>query len=106
MCSPLPTIHVHFLTCYSAEDRERLLAGDQASHLCHQTRCVNPDHIIVEPKAANEGRKACRALGPIIRTEFGGTELELLPLGECNCPGAKCIFMIERREARIAETNS
>lgn len=81
-----------------------MLEGEHASHLCHQPTCINPEHIVVEPKAANENRKGCRALGPVIKTEWKGTELTLAPRGICNCSGAKCIFMIERREAISAES--
>jgi hypothetical protein len=88
-------MHVH-----SDDEILRLLAGEQASHLCHQPTCIRADHIVVEPKAANEGRKACRALGPIIRTKIEGKSFVLPPKGECHCVGAKCIFMIEEREAR------
>lgn len=30
------------------------------SHLCHQTGCFNPGHIIVEPAWLNEDRKRCK----------------------------------------------
>jgi len=39
------------------------LDGNQAlevSHLCHNTKCVNPDHLTVETKAANLGRSSCK----------------------------------------------
>jgi hypothetical protein len=88
---------------YSAGDIARLLAGEHASHLCHQTNCINPAHIVVEPKARNEARKACRALGPIIRTQIGGEWFVLDRPGGCECPGEKCIAMVEVREARRAE---
>jgi len=76
-----------------------MLAGEHASHLCHNPTCVAPAHVVVEPKAANEGRKACRALGPIIVTRIGGVEYRLPPNGRCECPGEKCIFMVEERVA-------
>lgn len=87
------------LASKSDDEFQRLLAGEHASHLCHQPTCINPAHIVVESRAVNEGRKRCRALGPIIKTEWKGEQLTLPPLGKCRCPGVKCIFMIERREA-------
>jgi hypothetical protein len=90
---------INQLTLTRDREIDHLLAGEQASHLCHQPTCINPEHIVVEPKAANEGRKACRALGPIFKTVWQGKELTLPPQGVCNCSGRKCIFMIERREA-------
>jgi hypothetical protein len=77
--------------------------GDQASHLCHQPVCINPDHIIVEPKAANEKRKECRARGPIVKARVGETTIVLPPNGRCECAVQKCIPMIEWREAQTIE---
>ncbi|KAM3425882.1 hypothetical protein MY4824_010140, partial [Beauveria thailandica] len=31
-----------------------------ASHLCGRPTCIEPNHIAVEPKSANESRKGCR----------------------------------------------
>lgn len=47
-----------------------MLAGEHASHLCHQATCVNPAHVVVEHKEKNEAHKGCKARGPIIRTVF------------------------------------
>jgi len=58
-------------------DFERMLAGEHASHLCHNTICINPEHIVVESKA-NEARKACRALGLIVIVEIDGREITAL----------------------------
>lgn len=45
------------------EDHRRLVhKGEpdyEASHLCHQPTCIESTHIVVEPKKANEARKAC-----------------------------------------------
>lgn len=81
------TTAINLLTRCSSRDRNRLLTKEQATHLCHQTRQVNSNHTIIEPKATIEGRKAYRALGPIIKTELLRVELELPPLGEYKCPG-------------------
>jgi hypothetical protein len=29
------------------------------SHLCHESRCVNPHHLVVEPLDVNKGRNGC-----------------------------------------------
>lgn len=87
--------------CDSEEEVERMLAGAQASHLCHQPTCINPDHIVVEPKETNEGRKACRRLGLVVVTEIEGRTYRLEPEHQCACPEPKCIFMVERREAKL-----
>lgn len=82
------------------EDRRRMLEdGWHASHLCHNPTCANPDHIVVEAKARNEGRKRCKALGPVVLVTIEGREYRLPPNGTCECPGEKCIFMVERRTA-------
>jgi len=86
----MPTYLDHALTtsCRSDDDVARLLAGQQASHLCHQPTCINKAHIVVEPKERNEARK----------TMVDGREIVLPPNGSCGCLGEKCIFMIERRQ--------
>jgi hypothetical protein len=75
-----------------------MLGGQHASHLCHQPTCINPDHIVVETKEKNEGRKACKKAGSIIITEWKGEELVLPPNNDCRCE-PPCIYMIERRVA-------
>jgi hypothetical protein len=32
----------------------------QVSHLCHNPRCLVPDHVVVESPKENNGRKGCR----------------------------------------------
>lgn len=84
----------------SDDDFEKLLAGWHASHRCHNPVCINWAHITVEPKDWNEGRKDCpRRRSVIVRCVIGGVLYELQPAGECTCKGAKCISMIEEREA-------
>ncbi|KAF7561408.1 hypothetical protein G7046_g2743 [Stylonectria norvegica] len=34
--------------------------GWHAGHLCGNPRCIEPTHVYVEPKGANEARKGCR----------------------------------------------
>ena len=31
----------------------------EASHLCHNKKCMNPDHLIAETHAANKSRDTC-----------------------------------------------
>lgn len=50
------------------------------SHLCNQTRCMNPDHVIIESRADNNSRKGCTAwiqCGPRCR-DCDGQRLLLL----------------------------
>lgn len=75
-----------------------MLDGDHASHQCHNPRCLNPDHLIVETKAMNEARKDC-AMRVLVYTVIGGVKYELQPKA-CNCQGAKCI--ITKVEERVA----
>lgn len=32
----------------------------EVSHLCHHTSCVNPEHLVLEPRKVNLERKMCR----------------------------------------------
>jgi hypothetical protein len=38
---------------------EFVRAGEQISHLCSNTKCRNPHHIISEPSIVNQSRKNC-----------------------------------------------
>lgn len=35
--------------------------GLQASHLCHESDCFNPDHIVIESSQSNKRRNDCKA---------------------------------------------
>lgn len=63
---------------------------------------INREHLAVESKDLNEGRKACKKAGPIIETVLEGKRFRLPPLVECRCL-PPCIFMIEERVAVPAE---
>lgn len=39
---------------------ETVRAGEDASHLCHQKKCIHSSHIIPESTVANQARKGCR----------------------------------------------
>ena len=34
------------------------------SHLCHQKRCINPEHLSFEPPHINQDRQVCRGTHP------------------------------------------
>lgn len=34
--------------------------GEDASHLCHEKKCLNRAHVVPEPSASNQARKGCR----------------------------------------------
>jgi len=44
----------------------------EVSHLCHTPGCFNPGHLIIEPRALNEARNACKTARPI---EVGGVRI-------------------------------
>ena len=61
--------YAHHLSLIHAGDRGAVAwvhckdDGDyEISHLCHTTRCFNPDHLIVERKSENLARNSCRGL--------------------------------------------
>ena len=35
----------------------------EVSHICHNTRCVNIDHLSLEPHIINELRRSCKLNG-------------------------------------------
>ena len=87
----------------SEEDVRRLVEdGWHASHLCGNPLCFAEEHILVEPKAANERRKNCPGARPTIVAELGGRTL-LVPPAPCTCPRRRCISMAERRPLAFFE---
>ena len=40
----------------------------EASHLCHNDYCFNPDHLVVEPRKDNRARQGCNGLVSIPST--------------------------------------
>ena len=60
-----PATHVS-LRAVGRLNRE-LNKGEQASHLCHQRTCINPQHIVLEGVKYNNSRKGC--LGPSVAFE-------------------------------------
>ena len=49
----------------SVDDEGRKL---NVSHLCHNSLCVNPDHLTMETQAINNDRKSCKCSGRCLRT--------------------------------------
>ena len=52
------TAHRASLGCHE-KSRAILESSDEASHLCHNTKCVNPKHLIMEKPKFNAKRKNC-----------------------------------------------
>lgn len=60
---PLPQSgHRLAVMAFKEEEDIRHLLDDgwHASHLCGRTTCIEPGHLVVEPKDRNEARKDCR----------------------------------------------
>lgn len=57
------TVHVHRLSVMLHHGYHELDASIVASHLCHNTLCVVPEHITLEPHGINNQRQTCRARG-------------------------------------------
>ncbi len=58
--------YIHHLALLDANRHQDLAniylnKGFHISHLCHNTRCFNPDHLIAEISSANIGRNTCQS---------------------------------------------
>ena len=53
------TVLVHKLVYYLHNGRE-CTPGEDISHLCHKTDCVNPAHLNLEPHLVNMQRTVCK----------------------------------------------
>jgi hypothetical protein len=58
----------HRLVCLLWKCGGNLLGGVdlEASHICHEKRCVNPDHLVMESRQENMKRQSCRFLGECV----------------------------------------
>ncbi|CAO1623149.1 unnamed protein product [Sympodiomycopsis kandeliae] len=57
--------HLALVAVSRGQDLSGLFISDkdtrnQVSHLCHNTYCCNPNHLVVEPDYVNKKRNACR----------------------------------------------
>ncbi|KAK9253194.1 zinc-binding loop region of homing endonuclease-domain-containing protein [Lipomyces tetrasporus] len=85
------------LTAASEVDVHNLLYGGyQASHLCHQTNCINPDHLVVETQQVNLSRKMC-SVKVNVKTSVNGRDY-FLKAEECP-HSPPCIIRLEDRAA-------
>ena len=55
-------MHAHRLAMYCRENKIIESTLD-VSHLCHNSTCINPLHLSVEPHHVNNNRKACTEKG-------------------------------------------
>lgn len=53
----------HRLTRYDMPQIDENNNKVECSHICHQTLCVNPEHILIEPHAINQDRLHCKNQG-------------------------------------------
>lgn len=96
-----PNVQANRLVAYlfgEAESRRRLTQQNhQASHLCHEAKCINPAHIVVEPKENNEARKLCRRRHrPIIQGRKTGKRSHP-PENDCTC-SPPCLRRVQVEE--------
>lgn len=76
----------------SEEDKVKMLDEKwQASHLCHETKCISEDHIVVEPKERNELRKGCGKKLWVMEVQIGEEMKKIRSKWVCPCAGKKCI---------------
>mgnify|MGYP001362008966 CR=1 FL=1 len=54
------TVGVHRLLLMCSLRSTQPPLGCEASHLCHQKLCINPQHVIWEPGWSNQSRKSCK----------------------------------------------
>jgi hypothetical protein len=54
--------YVHILAALYRAKRP-ILQGEEASHLCNNDKCVNPDHLVLEDGLVNKSRLCCKLFG-------------------------------------------
>ncbi|KAK9372954.1 zinc-binding loop region of homing endonuclease-domain-containing protein, partial [Lipomyces chichibuensis] len=88
------------VVCYltkSEDDVYNLLyRGYEASHLCHQPKCINPDHLVVETNRANISRRICSVKADV-KISVDGRDY-ILKAGECP-HSPQCVIRQETRAA-------
>lgn len=94
-------LYLHQVALIGKNDLERLSWCTQAnsifqvSHLCHNPRCFNPNHLVVEESALNKARNICQHHEVII---YGGMRYNPCPHGGHHGANPRCI--LPRREIR------
>lgn len=58
------TVNAHRFSYMLYNDVFELEPNMHVSHLCHQTHCVNPEHLSYEPQFVNKSRQICRSIYP------------------------------------------
>lgn len=95
---------IHHVSTFGGKLNDEYKAGGlDASHLCPDTRCWNPHHIISESRADNLRRRRCT--GDIVDNE--GQTVHL-----CLCRGRKCVGtqnvrlheVIDRENLRVMDS--
>ena len=56
------TFYLHHLAWYATGHNMPEPVKQHLSHLCHNSACFNPDHLVVESPVLNNNRKNCRVL--------------------------------------------
>lgn len=54
---------VHQIVWLANQTPTKTVCPGDISHLCHNTKCVNPQHLVIEPSAINSQRKECKNQG-------------------------------------------
>ena len=76
-------IGVHRVVVMCHQSKTEFSDGLQVSHMCHNRRCVNINHLSLEPDFVNAGRNRCRTAGTCCGAHnSGGTAF------------ANCIFSV------------
>ncbi|KAK9384654.1 zinc-binding loop region of homing endonuclease-domain-containing protein [Lipomyces mesembrius] len=92
--------HAHRVVCYLTkcdEDVHNMLyRGYEVSHLCHQPRCINADHLVVETHKDNDSRRIC-AVKVDIKILVDGRDY-ILDAEECP-HSPRCIIRLDSRAA-------
>ena len=51
---------LHIVVCFLKYRRIPVKGAIDCSHLCHDKNCLNPDHLVLEPRDTNNLRKNCK----------------------------------------------